>query len=61
MTTIPVGPGPTGIVVAFGSVWVTNALDAKVTEIDPDTNKVVHVVRVGASPTGSPPARATSG
>ena len=51
-TTIPVRPGPTGVVVAFGSVWVTNALDASVTEIDPDTNEVVNVVPVGAGPTG---------
>jgi peptide/nickel transport system substrate-binding protein len=39
-------------VYAFGSVWVTNALDASVTEIDSDTNQVAHVVPVGTSPTG---------
>ena len=51
-TTISVRPGPTGIVAAFGSVWVTNSLDASVTEIDPDTNEPVNVVPVGAGPTG---------
>ena len=61
-TTIQVRPGPTGIVVAFGSVWVTNALDASVTEIDPDTNKVAGggAGRGRARP-ASRPARATCG
>jgi peptide/nickel transport system substrate-binding protein len=39
-------------VVAYGSVWVTNALDASVTRIDPGTNTVLHVVPVGTNPTG---------
>jgi YVTN family beta-propeller protein len=50
VATIPVGPGPFGIGLAAGAVWVANSGDATVSRINPATNTVVATVQVGAPP-----------
>jgi YVTN family beta-propeller protein len=52
IANIPVGRGPAAIAPAGGSVWVTNALDDTVTQIDPKTNRPVATIRVGQRPQG---------
>jgi YVTN family beta-propeller protein len=48
--SIPVGRGPAAITPAGGSVWVVNALDDTVTQVDPNTNRPVATIRVGERP-----------
>ncbi|HYS33127.1 MAG TPA: BTAD domain-containing putative transcriptional regulator [Streptosporangiaceae bacterium] len=44
---IPVGPGPAGVVVGGGEVWVANQLDGTVSEVNPASGTVVATIRVG--------------
>jgi len=48
--TIPVGDGPMGVAVGFGSVWVADHGDGTVSRIDPGTNRVAATIRVGHGP-----------
>jgi YVTN family beta-propeller protein len=52
IATIPVGTGPTNLVVGAGAVWVANRLEDTVTRIDPATNSVDTNIRVGDHPLG---------
>jgi YVTN family beta-propeller protein len=49
---IPVGSGPSDVVVDPNSVWVSNEGDDTVMRIDPTTNKVTATVRVADGPEG---------
>lgn len=48
--TVPVGDGPMGVAVGFGSVWVTDHGGDTVSRIDPNTNRVAAMIRVGRGP-----------
>jgi YVTN family beta-propeller protein len=50
--TQTVGSGPTGVVAAFGSVWVANQLDGTVSRLDPSTGRSEATIPVGDGPTG---------
>jgi DNA-binding beta-propeller fold protein YncE len=43
---IPVGKHPAGVVVASGSLWVTNDVDNTVSQVDPTAGRVVRTVRL---------------
>jgi len=58
---IPVPGGPIGIIVHRGQVWVGGHRDGTVSRIDPRTNKVVSVTRVGPAESGGPFDLAASG
>jgi virginiamycin B lyase len=45
--TIHVGPQPAGVAASPGAVWVANAGGPTVSRIDPATDRVVAVIRVG--------------
>jgi len=47
---IPVGPGPAGVVVGGGEVWVANQLNGTVSEVNPASGAVVATIRVGNGP-----------
>ena len=49
VATIPVGNGPSSIVIGAGGVWVGDSGDGTVSRIDPRTNKVVATIPVGQS------------
>jgi YVTN family beta-propeller protein len=49
---IAVGHDPLDVVIAGGSVWVTNVTDESVTQIDAATRKVVRTIKLPATPTG---------
>ena len=49
---VPVGNGPTSVAVGEGSVWVTNALEATVSRIDPRTGSELQRIDVGGDPSG---------
>lgn len=48
--TQTVGSGPTGVVAAFGSVWVANHLDGTVTRLEPSTGRPEATIPVGDGP-----------
>jgi DNA-binding SARP family transcriptional activator len=48
--SIDVGAGARGVVVAAGKVWVANAARGTVTRVDPRSNRVDAVIRVGNAP-----------
>ena len=50
ITTIPVGRGPSAIMVGRSAVWVVDALDGTVKSIDPATSSVITTVKVGSAP-----------
>jgi YVTN family beta-propeller protein len=45
-----VGNGPTAVLLAFGSIWVTNHLDGTVSRLDPSTGRVEALISVGDGP-----------
>ena len=51
VTTIAVGNGPQGVVVAHGGVWVAYGDDG-VVRIDPATNQIAAKIQVGRDPVG---------
>jgi YVTN family beta-propeller protein len=58
--SISVGTGPSGVAYGLGAVWVANATDGTVSEVDPRSGRAV-TIRVGNDPTGvavDPKARA---
>jgi YVTN family beta-propeller protein len=48
--TIPVGAGPTDVLVSDGAVWAANGAQGTVSRIDPTTNAVTRTIRVGRNP-----------
>ena len=48
---IPVGLGPGGIVIGFGSVWLT-AGETTIWRLNPETRQVDKIIDVGGSPFG---------
>jgi virginiamycin B lyase len=50
---IPVGLGPNGVGIGFGSVWVVNHQDGTVSRIDPATSAVVATIPAGNGPGGA--------
>lgn len=52
ISTVDVGGQPGGLVVAGGSVWVTDESGRSVSQINPEVNRVVARVPVGNRPTG---------
>jgi DNA-binding SARP family transcriptional activator/DNA-binding beta-propeller fold protein YncE len=50
--TIPVGGGPTQLVIIDDRVWVADTYGRELSEIDPSRNAVVGEVKIGASPEG---------
>lgn len=50
LTTVRVGNDPVGVVEAFGSIWVGNADDGTVTEVDAVSGRVRRTIPVGGSP-----------
>ena len=52
VTPLAVGPGPSGIAVGGGGVWVAVTGADKVVRIDPGTRAVTDTIAVGRSPTG---------
>jgi streptogramin lyase len=46
VAAIPVGLGPERVLVGEGSVWIANATDRTLTEVDPETNAVLRTVDV---------------
>jgi DNA-binding SARP family transcriptional activator/ABC-type branched-subunit amino acid transport system substrate-binding protein/DNA-binding beta-propeller fold protein YncE len=48
--SIDVGAGARGVAVAGGAVWVANAARGTVTKVDPVTNRVEQVIRIGNAP-----------
>ena len=49
---IPSGMAPCSENAGFGAMWVSNAVDATIARIDPATNKVTGVAKVGKGPCG---------
>ena len=49
---IEVGEEPSGVVSAFGSVWVTNGAGNSVSRIDPEQGEQVEEIPVGEGPDG---------
>jgi virginiamycin B lyase len=49
--TIPVGAGPSDVLVSEGVVWVANTTQGTVSRIDPATNTEISTVGVGTNPT----------
>lgn len=50
LLTQQVGNGPTGIIAAFGSIWVANQLDRTVTRLDPSTGREEATIPVDEGP-----------
>ena len=48
--SIYVGGGARGVAVAGGSVWVANAARGTVTRVDPRSNEITGVIRIGNAP-----------
>ena len=48
--TIPVGAGPSDVLVGQDAVWVANATQGTVSRVDPATNTVTKTIQVGRSP-----------
>jgi YVTN family beta-propeller protein len=51
-----VGNGPTAVVAAFGSIWVSNHLDGSVTRLEPSTGDTQASIGVGLGPNALVPA-----
>ena len=47
-----IGETPVAVAVGAGSVWVANEFDGSVSRIDPATNAVVAIIRIGGAPQG---------
>jgi YVTN family beta-propeller protein len=47
---IHVGRGASGVAAGAGSVWVAEAFDGAVSEIDARTSRVIRTIRVGGLP-----------
>jgi YVTN family beta-propeller protein len=47
---VPLGPGPSGVAVGAGSVWVGDAIEGTVRRIDPRQRRTVATIRVGGEP-----------
>ncbi len=52
ISTIPVGSGPEGVSSHGGDVWVTNAFENSVSEIEASSGTVIRTIPVGNRPTG---------
>jgi YVTN family beta-propeller protein len=48
--TADVGDGPTAVLPAFGSIWVTNQLDGTVSRLEPSTGRALTAIPVGVEP-----------
>ena len=48
--TQPVGTGPTAVLSAFDSIWVTNQLDGTVSRLEPSTGRALTAFPVGEGP-----------